>query len=70
VESLTSTKTGRGSAIVILRGYIVPLLLNCWHEERQEYWVVREAYVKDVMHGEAVTWDEDGAISLFQYKNI
>lgn len=61
VDSQAKSETARGSPIVILHGCIVPLVLNCVNEERQEYWVVGEAYARGIMHGEAVTWDEDGA---------
>ncbi|KAF3001245.1 hypothetical protein E8E13_003137 [Curvularia kusanoi] len=51
----------KGSPIVIVHGCTVPLVLECENEERREYTVVGEAYAEGIMHGEAVTWDEDEA---------
>lgn len=61
VDSRAKSETTRGSMIAILHGCIVPLVLECEDEERREYRVVGEAYMKDMMHGEAVTWSEDEA---------
>ena len=65
VDSLTKSETRRGSAIVILHGCIVPLIMNCVYEECREYWVVGEAYIKGIMHGEAVRGTKAELMSLF-----
>ena len=61
VGSRVKSESMRGSTIAILHGCIVPLVLDCVDEERHEYKVVGEAYARDIMHGEAVTWDEEKA---------
>jgi len=58
VASRARRQLTRGSFTVILHGCTVPLILECEDEERREYRVVGQAYMKDMMHGEAVTWDE------------
>lgn len=61
IDSRARSESARGSLIVVLHGCIVPLVLECEDETRCEYRVVGEAYMKDMMHGEAVTWGEDEA---------
>lgn len=61
VDSRARNGETRGSLIVVLHGCIVPLVLNCEDEERREYKIVGEAYAKDIMHGEAVRWEENEA---------
>lgn len=61
VDSRAKSEDSRGSLVVIMHGCTVPLVLNCEDEEQREYKVVGEAYAKNIMHGEVVTWDEDEA---------
>lgn len=49
----------KGSLIVILHGCIVPIMLEAVDEERREFRVVGDCYVEGIMHGEAVTWEEN-----------
>lgn len=59
--SQSVSETRRGSPIVILHRCIVPVVLDCVDEDRQEYRVLGEAFAEDIMHGEAVDWEQDEA---------
>jgi hypothetical protein len=48
----------RGSAIVILHGCIVPLVLESVDEAKGEWKLIGDCYVEGIMHGEAVKWQE------------
>lgn len=61
LRSEDKSKTVGGCPIVVLHGCIVPLVLDCVDENRQEYRVVGEAYAEGIMHGEAVKWEESEA---------
>jgi hypothetical protein len=48
----------KGSLIVVLHGCIVPIMLEPVDQERKKYKVVGDCYVEGIMHGDAVTWEE------------
>ncbi|KAJ4345568.1 uncharacterized protein N0V89_011701 [Didymosphaeria variabile] len=51
----------KGSAIAVLHGCIVPVVLESVSEERDEWTVIGDCYLEGCMHGEAVEWTEDEA---------
>lgn len=56
---LVSTQSQIGDLVCILHGSNVPVILReC---PNNTYQFICECYFEDCMHGEAVTWDEDGA---------
>jgi hypothetical protein len=51
----------KGSAIVVLHGCIVPVVLELVDEERGEWKLLGDCYAEGVMRGEAVAWNEGDA---------
>jgi hypothetical protein len=47
-----------GSAIVVLHGCIVPVLLENTNMNKGEWRLLGDCYIEGVMHGEAIDWDE------------
>jgi hypothetical protein len=58
VGSQARLEENRGSAIVILHGCLVPLVLERVDEAKGEWKLVGDCYVEGTMHGEAVEWEE------------
>ena len=48
----------RGSAVVVLHGCIVPLILESVDEAKSEWKVIGDCYIESIMLGEAVKWEE------------
>jgi hypothetical protein len=58
VASQPRLEEKRGSAIVILHGSIVPLVLESVDEAKGEWKLIGDCYVEGIMHDEAVKWEE------------
>ncbi|KAH7399368.1 heterokaryon incompatibility protein-domain-containing protein [Pyrenochaeta sp. MPI-SDFR-AT-0127] len=61
IGSVASEGKSKGSAIVVLHGCIVPIVLQCVGEEGDDggHWkVIGDCYVEGIMFGEAVKWAE------------
>jgi hypothetical protein len=54
----------KGSAIFVLHGCIVPVVLEIVDQDRGRWKLVGDCYVEGVMRGEAVNWDENDTESL------
>jgi hypothetical protein len=61
VGSCPQSGEKKGSAIVVLHGCVVPMVLERVREEGNEWSVVGDCYVEGYMHGEAITWAENEA---------
>jgi hypothetical protein len=66
IGSRATSERRRGSAIAVLHGCIVPIVLERDDGEEEEVdggeWsVVGNCYVEGVMHGDAVSWEEEDA---------
>ncbi|OAL55801.1 heterokaryon incompatibility protein [Pyrenochaeta sp. DS3sAY3a] len=64
IDSVARQEEEKGSAIVVLHGCIVPIVLQRVDEsgedgDQAEWKVVGDCYVEGVMHGEIVKWNED-----------
>lgn len=64
IDSQARSPESRGSAIAIVHGCIVPVVLQAVDEEKKEWKLVGDCYIEGVMHGEAVDWEEDAADTL------
>ena len=56
--------SGEGSAIVLLHGCCVPVVLNPIDRDQNTWMVVGDCYIERVMHGEAVSWEVSDAMTF------
>ncbi|KAH8732752.1 hypothetical protein GQ44DRAFT_696373 [Phaeosphaeriaceae sp. PMI808] len=59
IGSQAGSAEKKGSAIVVLHGCIVPVVLELVDEAKGRWKLLGDCYVEGVMCGEAITWKED-----------